>query len=156
MVVTVTIVILMVLNGDMSRTKKPKKLGKDKTLVQWLVPMLRNISRMWPMKGVAQANARIRVESGEFYKNGNPIMVTKYKCAHCGNLFEKHEVDVDHITAIVDLDGFTDWDDYINRLFCPPDQLQILCKKDHTEKTRKENEQRRKLKQKKRSENEIY
>jgi len=126
--------------------KKPKKLGKDKTVAEWLLPKLRDLSRQWPRKGVAQAKARVKVESGEFYKNGNPIILTKYKCAICGGLFDKEEVDVDHIQAVVGLDGFTNWDDYINNLFCDSDNLQILCKADHYLKSQAENAERRERK----------
>ena len=46
---------------------------------------------------------------------------------------------VDHINPIVDPEvGFTTWDDFINRLFCEEENLQVLCHSCHKEKSNKE------------------
>jgi 5-methylcytosine-specific restriction endonuclease McrA len=46
---------------------------------------------------------------------------------------------VDHIIPVVDpAVGWTTWDDCIERLFCEPENLQLLCKACHSEKSREE------------------
>lgn len=70
-----------------------------------------------------------------------------YKCAACQKLFPNKEVRVDHILPVVDpATGFTTWDDYIDRMFCGPEGLQILCKPCHKIKTQAENASRREAK----------
>jgi hypothetical protein len=38
--------------------------------------------------------------------------------------------------------GFTSWDDFIERLYCGKENLQVLCKECHDKKTLKEKKQR--------------
>jgi 5-methylcytosine-specific restriction endonuclease McrA len=46
---------------------------------------------------------------------------------------------VDHIEPIVNPEtGFTTWDDVINRMFCEEDNLQVVCKQCHDEKSAEE------------------
>lgn len=72
-----------------------------------------------------------------------------YKCEGCGvegpasirgedGKRYKNAV-VDHINPIIDPDvGFVSWDDFINKLFCEKDNLQVLCHACHSEKTNDE------------------
>jgi hypothetical protein len=113
-----------------------------KFLAKFLIPKLRNMSRWWPEKAKTMQLAREQVHIG-FYKNGKPEYKTMFKCAQCGELFDRKEIDVDHINPVVSVDGFTDWDDYITNLFCDSNKLQILCEADHFIKSQAENEQRR-------------
>lgn len=67
----------------------------------------------------------------------------KYKCASCGDLFGPKEVDLDHNDPVVDpKHGFTTWDDYINRLFCPAEGFSVLCHQCHENKTLVEDKMR--------------
>lgn len=61
-----------------------------------------------------------------------------YLCAVCRKDFPSKEVQVDHIVPVVSSKGFTTWDDYINRLFCEKENLQVLCLECHGSKTEKE------------------
>lgn len=46
---------------------------------------------------------------------------------------------VDHIKPIIDpVVGFTTWDECIERMFCEADNLQVLCKTCHDEKSNEE------------------
>jgi hypothetical protein len=96
----------------------------------------------WPGKAIARDNARVIVDDGH-YKNGNPKTKLMFKCAGCLDLYEKEDTQADHINPVVDIKGFTNWDQYINALFCQPSGYQILCKTCHLSKTLSENSQRK-------------
>lgn len=103
-----------------------KKLPDLKTWLRW---QLRKISLRWPAR--SQAMGRARVERGV------------YKCEGCEQLTPAKNIQADHIIPVVGNEGFTNWDDFVTRLFCPPDNYQILCKECHHVKTQAENETRR-------------
>jgi 5-methylcytosine-specific restriction endonuclease McrA len=116
---------------------------KAKGLHQWLIPKLRRISMFWPQKAIARKKSKHIIEVGKF-KNGRPKLKTMYECAMCGPdyLYEKEETHMDHIVPVVDLSGFTNWDDYINGLFAPVENYQTLCIPHHEEKSKAENKKR--------------
>lgn len=72
----------------------------------------------------------------------------------CDELYDRTEIDVDHIIPVANIDGFKDWESYITALFCPAEGLQCLCKSCHFIKTQDEGQDRRKKKSKKSEE--IY
>jgi len=62
-----------------------------------------------------------------------------YKCCSCGGEFSAKNVQVDHISPVVDPDkGFIDWDTFIENLFCEPENLQVLCLVCHKAKSAEE------------------
>lgn len=63
----------------------------------------------------------------------------KYKSALSNKLFSIRDICVDHVAPVVDpIRGWTTWDDFINRLFCSVDKLQVISKKEHKKKSKKE------------------
>jgi 5-methylcytosine-specific restriction endonuclease McrA len=97
--------------------------------------MLRRGSIRWKPKYVAKAMARHH----EKLPNGRGRDVFHSLCAECEQLVPETSAVVDHIKPVVDPNvGFTTWDDFIERLFCEADNLQVLCKVCHDEKTAKE------------------
>lgn len=108
-------------------------MKKEINLRTWLVPRLRRLSYQWPPRN--QAKALARVSRGQ------------YKCAICNNIFGPKEVQLDHINPIIDVkEGFQDFGIYVTSLFCKVDSYQVLCVKCHSEKTDRENEERKKNK----------
>lgn len=71
-----------------------------------------------------------------------------YKCEGCGKVFKLRDVHVDHINPVVDPEkGWEGVQKFVQRLFCPSSELQILCIDGcHAEKTKKENVERREAK----------
>lgn len=118
-------------------------------LYTWLVPKLRQAARIWPGKNMAKDAAKEKVHIG-FYKNGNPEYKIMYKCAECKELFDAKEIHIDHKIPVVGPEGFTNWDDYINRMFCDFNNLQTLCLICHGFKSDQENKERREFKKQKR------
>ena len=130
-------------------SKRPKK---PKTLQQFLIPKLRRISQWWPEIAEARKRARVEVPDGK-YKNGNDKFVQRFLCAHCENLFPVTEVEVDHREPILNLHGFTTWDDLITGLFCSADKLDVLCLECHQVKTVAEKELAKYMKQQRKEQN---
>jgi len=75
------------------------------------------------------------------------VDTNQYKCEKCCGVFKLREVQVDHKTPCVPVEGWDSVQNFAYRLFCPSDQLQVLCQdKCHLKKSNKENKQRRKEK----------
>lgn len=119
------------------------KKAKDKTLEQWLIPHLRDLHRKWPHSNGCIDAAKEKVHIG-FFKNGNPEYKTMIRCAMCKELYDRSEIDRDHIVPIANAEGFKDWNSYIPALFSPPQAYQPLCKSCHYIKTQAEGIERRK------------
>lgn len=97
--------------------------AKDKNKV---ISFLRRASMKWKPKSDAKKAARI--ERGA------------YKCAMCLKIFRHNEIVMDHIDPVIDpRKGWTDWNDYIERMFCNERGYQALCKPCHEKKTYAEN-----------------
>lgn len=107
--------------------------------------VLRAGSRKWPPKykvlNEAKCGKRVNETTGR--------MAEHYLCAGCGELFPAKLVQVDHVESVVPLEGFVSWDDTIKRLFCPKENLQVLCKNCHSKKSKEESDERRSFKAKK-------
>lgn len=111
----------------MDRSTKSSKPFKVETAVR---SALRRLWLWSPMRTAALQRARI--------KRGI------YRCAKCKMATPKKSIAVDHVTPVTPVDGFDTWDGFIERLFCPPSHLNVLCKPCHTTKTKLENESRKK------------
>lgn len=95
---------------------------------------LRGATRKWAP--INEVKKEANVERGQ------------YKCAGCGEIVPPtikqgrkrvNNIFVDHIEPIVDPKvGFTGFDDYIDRMFCEKDNLQLLCGPCHDEKSMEE------------------
>lgn len=87
---------------------------------------------------IAEVRRRARVERG------------KYLCAACESVVpssvvldgeRKKNVFVDHVDPVIDPRlGFMSWDDVVERMFCEDDNLALLCRRCHDEKTAREKE----------------
>jgi len=101
-----------------------EKLAKKKKseFFNFVKNTLRRASYRWKPRGEAEKLAR--VDRG------------LYKCAHCEGIFKRGEVELDHVDPVIAIkEGFTNWDDFITRLFCDVDGYQMLCKGCHDAKT---------------------
>ena len=80
----------------------------------------------------------------------------KYICAVCGKAYSRKDVQVDHVDPVVPVNIATtdmSWSEIIPRIYCSPDNLQVLCRGCHQKKSIEENKIRREIrKQKKEAE----
>jgi len=124
---------------------KPAK----KKAVEWtearvrsfITSVLRAGSRKWApiymALNEAKTEKKVNVASGRIAQH--------YKCAMCKNDFSSTNVQTDHVLPVVcPVEGFVSWDVYIERLFCPKENLQVLCKPCHKEKSLSETKERTK------------
>ena len=107
---------------------------------------LRAATRKWPPKyetlNAAKTEKKINPRTKRLGQH--------YLCAACGQDFPSKDVQVDHISPVVDPSrGFENWDVFIARLFCDRDNLQVLCTACHKLKTSEENSQSKLKKQSK-------
>ena len=102
---------------------------KGRQFQLWLIAHLRRIHYRWPARNEAT--------------NLSKVSRGKYKCAECEEVFGPKEIQRDHIEPVQNVDGFDGWDALIDRLFCPVDGYQILCKPCHHAKSAEENKERR-------------
>jgi len=51
-------------------------------------------------------------------------------------------MNLDHKIPVVGFEGFTNWDNFVNNLFCDEDNLWLICIPCHVIKTEEENKQR--------------
>ena len=95
-------------------TDEEKKELIRKEVKKFIIPILRRATFRWPHRYNAQKNARM--ERGI------------YECKECGAPCKPKEFILDHIEPVVPVEeGFTTWDNYINRMFVGEDGYQVLC-----------------------------
>ena len=87
---------------------------------------LRRIFARSPM--VIEVKQAARKEFTQNKKDGTVAKkpAVRFKCSKCNRWFKGSDVAVDHIDPVV-LDGFKDWNTFVNRLFCDKNNLQLLC-----------------------------
>lgn len=103
---------------------------KRNNLKRFLISILRRATYRWPARSDALKQAR---------KERNC-----YECAMCHDFYKNNQVVLDHILPVVDpKTGFTNWDDYINRMFPEKEGFQVLCSNCHDIKTTLEDEMRK-------------
>lgn len=101
----------------------------------FIVAVLRAGTRRWPPKFETLNEAKTEKKVNE--KTGR--LAQHYQCAMCEGEFTSKDIQVDHKQPVVDpKKGFTTWDNYIERLFCEKDNLQVLCVPCHKEKSKEE------------------
>ena len=98
---------------------------------------LRRMSFRWRPKTNCKKAARLPQK--QMGKNGRLVFFSK--CELCKEEMPETMVEVDHKEPVVPIEGFSTWDEVIDRLFCDSDGLRVLCKPCHKEVTKKQRQQ---------------
>jgi 5-methylcytosine-specific restriction endonuclease McrA len=117
-----------------SRVPKTRNSGTMTESAFWsfIRSALRQKSRYWKPISEAKANARLP------YKGPLKRQKFEYQCNHCKNWFPDKKINVDHICPAGSLKSAQNLPDFIERLFCEVDNLQVLCESCHNFKTKSE------------------
>ena len=73
----------------------------------------------------------------------------RYRCSKCKKDYGISDIQVDHIDPVVPIGTLSKdmtWDELVSRIFCGPDNLQVLCSRCHKEKNKLENQMRKEAK----------
>jgi hypothetical protein len=111
---------------------KPAKTRCSGTKTEaWFWSFLRSGLRRkfmsWP------ANYQCRNTVRRKYEGPNPRQKFEYLCARCASWFMQKETNVHHKEECGQLKAFSDLPGFVERLFCEPEGLEVICKKCHKE-----------------------
>lgn len=89
---------------------------------------------------------KVRVEFARVNKDGSRSKVPGvwYTCAECDRHIKEKEAEIDHIIPIGPAPGTRDappsltWNQFIEKMFCGTENLQVICKGCHKIKTKKD------------------
>ena len=98
---------------------------EDTKFWTWFRSGLRRLSQRYPPIYATLHKAK------RPYNGPNKRQKVCYECAECHGLFSSKEVAVDHIEAAGSLRCKEDVADFVDKLFCGEDGLQVLCKQCH-------------------------
>lgn len=93
---------------------------------------LRQKSRWW------KPIASIKAKAKRPYIGSLKRQKFEYQCNHCKKWFPDKKVSVDHIKSVGTLTCAYDLPDFVERLFCLEENLQVLCEACHSIKTKNE------------------
>lgn len=121
--------------------KSPIPEWTDAKFRGWIISLLRRGTMRWPPRNQCLVNAKTKKKRN---KKTNRL-AQHYRCNGCKKDFPLTNMVVDHIDPVIDVDeGFIDFDIYIERMYCPLDNLQALCKPCHKKKCDEERKKRKK------------
>ena len=121
-----------------SRVPKTRNSGTLTESAFWsfIRSALRQKSRWW--KPISEAKAKAKRP----YKGPLKRQKFEYQCNQCKNWFPDKKINVDHICPAGSLNSAQDLPDFIERLFCEVDNLQVLCETCHNAKTKLEKDEK--------------
>jgi len=96
---------------------------------------LRSKSQRWPPKYAVKKEAK-RTVTGKRHRY-------EYQCNVCKGWFKDKEVEVNHIVPCGTLKSFDDLPQFVERLFCEKEGLEVICKGCHKKETAKQKEERK-------------
>lgn len=121
-----------------ARVAKPYNHGTMSESAFWgfIRSTLRQKSRWW--KPITECKKAARKN----YDGTNKRLKYVYQCNRCKDLYPEKQVQVHHIDPVGSLKSYNDIADFIKRLFCEVDGLEVLCSgcHDNTHKKLKEDE----------------
>lgn len=130
----------------MTKSTKPVRKLKPRThaagnwtqarYFQFIRSALRQAFQRYPVKQKVLVDNRRDVK-GKRHKH-------EYECAECLEWYQRKEVEVDHIVGAGSLNDYSDLPGFVKRLYCEPEDMQILCIPCHQIKTNSERKRKKK------------
>lgn len=121
----------------MAKKKKVLKTRNANTMSEsafwsFIRSALRQKSRWW------KPISLVKIKAKRPYRGPNKRQKVEFQCNECHLWFPDKQVNVDHIIPAGTLRCAQDLPDFVERLFCEIEGLQLLCQKCHDIKTKKE------------------
>jgi 5-methylcytosine-specific restriction endonuclease McrA len=91
--------------------------------------LLRGGFTRYPVKHQVKKQASRKMKGGRRFE---------YHCSLCKKWFPNSQVEVDHIIPAGSLRSYEDLAGFVSRLYCEPENLQVVCKTCHQKKTNEE------------------
>jgi hypothetical protein len=113
----------------------------DSKFKNWIISLLRRGTYMWKPRNEAQRDAQVAPATfkcaicNNWIYTGTKELEKTYIKVPSGIKLIKGVIKVDHIDPVVPIEGFTNFDDYIRRMFCIKEGFQVLCDECHDKKT---------------------
>jgi hypothetical protein len=106
----------------------------DKETIKYLISALRSATITWKGRTDCMNKNRRKKVIGKML-NGKDKTIWENNCEECDKYFPLKDklLEIDHREAIGPFKG--NWDEYIKRMFCGPENLQRLCIECHLRKT---------------------
>ena len=121
----------------------------DSKFRSFIINLLRQGTYKWKARGEAQKLARIHSATfqcntcGDGIYTGKKTLELAIKGLKVDVEVRVGKIKVDHIDPVVGVEGFISWDEYIPKMFCDIDNLQIQCDECHKYKSKIERELRK-------------
>jgi hypothetical protein len=145
-------------NDTSSKAKKVVKIKKKTT--RKIAPRTRNLGTITEVEYFGKIRSALRRafrfwkpmqealnKASRAYSGPNPYQKKEYQCAKCNKWFKRTEVEIDHIEECGELMKLEDIPNFVRKLTPENvDAYQVLCKKDHKDKTANYLKERREAK----------
>lgn len=92
---------------------------------------LRQMSCRWPPKASIAAQRARRPSQSD-----NKRQKWEYQCSMCSGWFPAKQIEIDHVVPCGSLKSLDDLPGFVDRLFCEPAGLRVLCEECHANVTR--------------------
>jgi len=119
--------------------KKEKKKKRAVTKESAIRSAIRRTFSRSPL--VIEVMADARRKKPRYNKDGSlsVIPLVEYLCSECSIWVPSKMASVDHKEPVIDPQiGFVDWNTYIDRMYCPKENLRLLCLPCHQAKSNQE------------------
>lgn len=131
----------------MDKIKKKKPPFNQNAAIRGAI---RRVFSRSPIK--IEVQRKVRREIPRYKKDGSRGKrdSVQYQCNVCKSWVGSTKVEVDHIVPVIETNehGFVDWNMFVERVFCGPENLQVICDPCHDKKTHEEQLKRQAAKDK--------
>lgn len=108
------------------------KCGGQWTTARYWSFISSGLRRMWMKYPVKQEALKA---SRRPFEGADKRTKWEYRCVDCNTWFKGKDIQVDHIEPVGSLRDYADLPRAVKNLFCELDNLQVLCKECHQNKT---------------------
>lgn len=125
----------------------PNRVERTRNGGRWTEARYRGFIKSLLRKGSTKwgpANDALKAASvGKKHDERTGRSIEHFECSDCEGHFPRRDCAKDHIEPVVPIEGWSSWDEIIERMFIEIEGFQVLCKGCHSKKTEREKEERK-------------